>query len=73
VLAEQGTLAQFSCPGVHSHNRVAERKHCHLLGIACALMIASTVPPYFWTDAVYIATYLINIQSFLTLQSGILF
>lgn len=30
VLAEQATLAQFSCPGVDAHNGVAERKYHYL-------------------------------------------
>jgi hypothetical protein len=43
VLAEQGTLAQFSCPCAHAQNDVTERKHHHLLEIAHALMIATSL------------------------------
>jgi hypothetical protein len=73
VLAEQGTLARFSCPGAHTQNRVAERKHRHQLEIVRALMIASSVLPQFWAEVVSTVTYLINIQPYLTLQGGIPF
>jgi hypothetical protein len=73
VLVEQGILAQFSYPGAHAQSGDAEHKHHHLLETARALMIASSVPPHFWTEAVSTATYLINIQPSSTLEGGILF
>jgi hypothetical protein len=71
VLAEQGTLAQFSYPGVHAQNGVTERKHRHILETTRAMMIASSLPPHFWAEAVATSTYLINIQPSAALQGGI--
>ena len=61
-LAEQRTLAQFSCPGAHAQNGVAERKHRHLLETARALMITASLPPHFSAEAIFTSTYLINLQ-----------
>jgi hypothetical protein len=76
VLAEQGTLAQFSCPGAHALNGVAEHKHRHLLETTRGMMIASSLPPHFLAKAVstlvyLINIYLINIQPSAALQGGI--
>jgi hypothetical protein len=71
VLAEQGTVAQFSCPGAHAQNNVVERKHHHLLETTRAMMIASSLLPHFWAEAVSTSVYLINIQPSAALQGGI--
>jgi transposase InsO family protein len=73
VLPKHGTLAQFSCPGAHAQNEVAERKHRHLLETTRALTIVSSVPPHFWVEVVSTTTYLINIQPTSVLQGGIPF
>ena len=70
-LAEQGTLAQFFCPGAHAQNGVTERKHRHLVETTRAMMIAASLPPHFCAETVSTVTYLINIQPSTTLQGGI--
>jgi hypothetical protein len=47
MLAEQGTLAQFSYPGTHAQNEVAKHKHHYLLETTHALMFASCIPHHF--------------------------
>jgi hypothetical protein len=45
----------------------------HVLEIACALRIASSIQPHFWVETISTATYLINIQPSSALQGGIPF
>jgi transposase InsO family protein len=61
-LVEQGTLAQFSCPGAHAQNGGAERKHRHILETARALLISFALASHFWSEAVSTAVFLINRQ-----------
>ena len=52
---------------------MSERKHRHLLETARAMMIAASLPPHFWAEAISTSAYLINLQPSAALQGGVPF
>ena len=45
--ADHGIIHQASCPHTSQQNGVAERKHRHLLDVACTLLFHMQVPKHF--------------------------
>ncbi|KAA0025138.1 Retrovirus-related Pol polyprotein from transposon TNT 1-94 [Cucumis melo var. makuwa] len=56
----EGIVHQNSCAYTPQQNGVAERKNCHLLEVACSLMLSTSLPSYLWGDAILTAAHLIN-------------
>ena len=59
-LSSYEILYQSFCAYTPQKNGVAERKNCHLVEIACTLLLHHTVPQLFLGDAILTAYYLIN-------------
>lgn len=59
-LGENGIINKTTCVVTPAQNRVAERKNCHQLEVARALMFSMGLPKSYWGDAIGAVAYLIN-------------
>lgn len=60
LFAGLGILHNISCPYTPQQNEVRERKNRHLLQVTRALLFQSSLPTYFWEEALLYATFLIT-------------
>ncbi|XP_070039220.1 uncharacterized protein [Nicotiana tomentosiformis] len=60
LFSDLGIIHQSSCPYTPQQNGTVERKHRHILEVARALRIQSSVPIRFWGECIRNAVYLIN-------------
>nr|GEV67397.1 hypothetical protein [Tanacetum cinerariifolium] len=59
-MLQHGILHESSCVYRPTQNGAAERKNCHLLKVAHALLFQMTVPKPFWVNVVSATCFLIN-------------
>lgn len=51
---------QTTCPQIVEQNGVSKRKKCHLLDMACALLVSAHMPKYPCDDTVEASSHFIN-------------
>ena len=57
---EKGIISQRSCPYTPQQNGIIERKNKHLLDTVRSLLLESSVPARFWSEALSVVVHLIN-------------
>ena len=60
LLRKSGIHQRLSCPYTSQQNRLAERKHRHIMEVGLSLLTQSHLPTKFWDEACMTAIYLIN-------------
>lgn len=68
ICNKEGIIHQFSCVETSEQNARVERKHQHILSVARALLLQSSVPKYLWSYAILQAVIFINRMPSLVLQ-----
>ena len=61
--ANKGIVHQTSCVNTPYQNSIVERKHCHILNVARALMVQSHLTKIYWSYFVIHVAHIINMFS----------